>query len=401
MRDEEVRGELGLKEAKGGVPLYKGKSRAPRAGFMNELLEKITKENFMPRKKFHNLTWTQRLQIEAFLKVKLPVKKIAELIGVHQSTVYREIRRGRYVHRKKRYDFYGDPIGYHETERYSPDIAQQNAELNASSKGAPLKIGKDFAFAEYIEKQIIDEGMSPDAVIGHIRRNHLPFETSICRNTLYSYIEKGVFARLSLQHLKEKGQKKKRKKRTLQAAKPPRGTSIEQRPSEIWSRNTFGHWEMDCVCGPTREVLLVLTERQTRREIIMKMPDQCAASVVQCLNVLERKYGKLFRKIFRSITVDNGSEFSDYAGMERSVFGRGRAKRTTVYYCHPYRSCERGSNERMNREIRRKIPKGSDIGKFSDEDVRQVEAWLNGYPRRILGYASSEELFQERLAELA
>ncbi len=355
----------------------------------------------MQRKKFHNLTWTQRLQIEAALKLKTPVKKIAELIGVHQSTVYREIKRGCYVHRVKRYDFYGDFCGYRESERYSPDIAQQNAERNAASKGAPLKIGKDFAFAEYIETQIVDEGYSPDAVLGSIRRNRLPFDTSICLTTLYSYIEKGVFARLSLQHLKEKGRKKKRKKRELKAAKPPRGTSIERRPIEIWSRDTFGHWEMDCVCGPTREVLLVLTERQTRREIIMKMKDQCAASVVQCLNVLERKYGKLFRKIFRTITVDNGSEFSDYMGMERSIFGRGRGKRTTVYYCHPYRSCERGSNERMNREIRRKIPKGSDIGKFSDDDVRKIEAWLNHYPRRILGYASSEELFRERIAELA
>ena len=138
----------------------------------------------MPRKKFHNLTWTQRLQIEAAVKLKTPVKKIAELIGVHQSTVYRELKRGRYVHRKKRYDFYGDVKGYRETERYSPDIAQQNAELNASSKGAPLKIGKDFAFAEYIEKQIVDEGMSPDAVLGYIRRNHLRFVELLFTATL-------------------------------------------------------------------------------------------------------------------------------------------------------------------------------------------------------------------------
>lgn len=353
------------------------------------------------RRKFHNLTWTQRLQIEAALKLKTPVKQIAELVGVHISTVYREIKRGRYIHRERKYDAYGDFCGFRETERYSPDVAQQNAERNAASKGAPLKIGKDFVFAEYVECKIVDEGMSPDAVLGYIRRNGLPFATSICRNTLYSYIEKGVFARLTLGDLKEKGAKKKRKKRALIAAKPPRGMSIERRPPEIRDRGTFGHWEMDCVCGPTRDVLLVMTERQTRREIIMKMTDQCAASVVYCLNVLERKYGKLFRKVFKSITVDNGSEFSDYRGLERSIFGRGRGKRTTIYYCHPYRSCERGSNERMNREIRRKIPKGTDIAKLSETDVRLIEDWLNNYPRRVLGYACAEELFRERLKELA
>ena len=251
------------------------------------------------RSTFHHLSWTQRLQIEAALKLKTPIKRIAELVGVHISTVYREIKRGRYLHRERKYDVYGDFCGYRETERYSPDIAQRNAEWNAASKGAPLKIGKDHAFAEFVEHMIADEDMSPDAVLGFIRRNALPFTTSICRNTLYSYIEKGVFARLSLTNLKEKGKKKKRKKRELQAAKPPRGTSIEKRPPEIVNRAEFGHWEMDCVCGPTRGVLLVLTERQTRREILMKMKDQCAASVVHCLNVLERKYGKAFRKIFK------------------------------------------------------------------------------------------------------
>ena len=353
------------------------------------------------RRKFHNLTWTQRLQIEAALRLKTPIKQIAELIDVHISTVYREIKRGQYVHRAKKYDVYGDFCGYKETVRYSPDVARQKAERNAASKGAPLKIGKDFAFAEYVEHKIADEGMSPDAVLGYIRRNCLPFETMVCRNTLYSYIEKGVFARFSLADLKEKGAKKKRRRRVLIAAKPPRGTSIEKRPPEILSRNEFGHWEMDCVCGPTRDVLLVLTERQTRREIIMKMKDQCAASVVHCLNVLERKYGRLFRKIFKTITVDNGSEFSDYQGLERSVFGRGRGKRTTVFFCHPYRSCERGSNERMNREIRRKVPKGTDLAKLSENDVKEIETWLNYYPRRILDYACAEEIFQERLKALA
>ena len=352
------------------------------------------------RRKFTNLTWTQRLQIEAAVKLKRPVKQIAELIGVHISTVYRELKRGTYRRREKKYDYYGDFCGYRETETYSPDIAQKKAEQNATAKGAPLKIGKDFAFAEFVEHMIADEDMSPDAVLGYIRRNHLPFATMVCRNTLYSYIEKGVFARLSLVDLKEKGKKKKRGKRKVQAARPPRGTSIEKRPSQILLRRDFGHWEMDCVCGPTRTVLLVLTERQTRKEIMMKMQDQCAKSVVQCLNVLERKYGKLFGRIFKTITVDNGSEFSDYLGLERSIFGRSK-KRTAVYYCHPYRSCERGSNERMNREIRRKIPKGTDLAKLTENDVRKIEMWLNHYPRRILDYACSEELFQERLAELA
>ena len=191
--------------------------------------------------------------------------------------------------------------------------------------------------------------------------------------------------------------KKHYRKPTVKRA--PRGVSIEQRPKEIDQRNTFGHWEMDCVVGKqrTKNVLLVLTERLTRYELIFKMPNKKSESVVDCLNKLECRYGKRFRKVFKSITVDNGVEFSDYEGMRQSIFDGTRVE---LYYCHPYTSCERGSNERINRDIRRRIPKGSDISKYTDEQVQIVEDWVNAYPREIFGFASSAEKFAEQLAAI-
>ena len=156
---------------------------------------------------------------------------------------------------------------------------------------------------------------------------------------------------------------------------------------------------MDCVCGKTKSVLLVLSERLTRKEIIFKMENQKANSVVKCLNILERKFGKIFKKIFKTITVDNGSEFADFQGIEKSSYGNG--KRTSVYYCHPYCSSERGTNERLNREIRRLIPKDSDISKYSIQEIQHVEDWINNYPREILGYATSQERFEQELQKLA
>ena len=156
---------------------------------------------------------------------------------------------------------------------------------------------------------------------------------------------------------------------------------------------------MDCVCGKTKPVLLVLSERLTRKEIIFKMENQKAISVVKCLNILERRFGKTFKKIFKSITVDNGSEFADFYGIEKSSYGHG--KRTTVFYCHPYCSSERGTNERLNREIRRLIPKGSDIGKYTIQDIQRVEDWVNNYPREIFNYATSSELFEKHLQAIA
>ena len=199
---------------------------------------------------------------------------------------------------------------------------------------------------------------------------------------------------LSMKHLPIK-EKRKRYRKPV-AKRPPKGVSIETRPKEILSRKSFGHWEMDCVVGKqyTRNALLVLSERMTRYEIIMRIPNKSAETVVKSLNKLEKRFGKSFRSVFKSITVDNGSEFVDFSGLEKSIYG---GKRFPVYYCHPYTSCERGTNERLNREIRRWLPKGTDFSKVTDSFVQGVENWINSYPREIFGFATSLELFQKEL----
>lgn len=349
-------------------------------------------------RKFKHLTKTQRIQIETFLLAKIPVKKIAETLGVDNSTIYREKRRGEYQHKIMQYDYYGDVKGCKYETRYSSDIAHNKYRHNMECKGSELKIGNDYELAEFIERKIVDEHYSPLAVVGEIKKRGLQFNTTVCVNTIYNYIEKGVFSRLTLEHLPMK-EKKKKKKREVVIKRAPRGTSIERRPLEIAMRYTFGHWEMDCVCGPTLPTLLVLTERLTRKEIIVPMKNQKSESVIAVLNSLERKYGKNFKKIFKSITVDNGSEFSNYAALETSIYGKGKSKRTKLYYCHPYCSSERGTNERINREIRRLIPKGNDLGKYTAEEIQHVENWVNNYPRQVLGFATSAELFKEYLVK--
>ena len=151
--------------------------------------------------------------------------------------------------------------------------------------------------------------------------------------------------------------------------------------------------------GVTKSCMLVLTERKTRDEIIVKLKDQTAASAVEALDRLERKWGDMFGRVFRSITVDNGVEFADYEGMEKSVLREG--KRTSVFYCHPYSSWERGSNENNNRLIRRHIPKGEDFDGRQDAEIEYIEKWINNYPRGIFAYRTSAELFEEELQRLA
>ncbi len=159
------------------------------------------------------------------------------------------------------------------------------------------------------------------------------------------------------------------------------------------------NWEMDTVIGRIKgggSVLLVLTERLTRYEIIMKMKHKTAAEVVRCLSRLERKYGSRFKRVFRTITVDNGSEFMDTEGMEKSC--RTKGKRIQIFYCHPYSSWERGSNENANAIIRRFIPKGTLIEEYSEKQILKIEQWINNYPRKILGYQNARTLYEEHLS---
>jgi len=342
----------------------------------------------MLRKRNKNLSYTQRIQIETLYNSRCPRKKICEIVGIHKSTLCRELKRGAYERKSIYPDFwYGKRI-YYKTS-YSANIAQERYKRVCSAKGRPLKIGNDYEFVHYIERRVLEEKINPCAILGQIKRNKIAFKTSISRTTLYRYIRMGLFENITL--VKRKPEYKK-----LIVKRAPKGTSIERRPEVINSRTTFGHWEMDCVCGSTKSVFLVLTERLTRKEFIIKMDNQKANSVVKCLDKLEKYYGEVFYKIFKTITVDNGSEFANFYGMERSILYENK-KRTLIYYCHPYTSCERGSNERMNREIRRLVPKGTDISKISEEHTKQIENWLNNYPKSVLHYATANELFNEQL----
>ena len=346
----------------------------------------------MKQKGTKDLTMTQRRELENYLKADIPKKRIAELLGVCLATVYNELKRGQCIQRVYSYTDYWGERHYKQVMMYSADIAEYKYRLNQSSHGAPLKIGNDYELVREIERRVIHDKISPCAALGRIKREKI-CRTSISKTTLYRYIRSGyIFERITMRDVRTKI----RHYQKATVKRPPKGTSIEKRPAEIAARDTFGHWEMDCIIGKkrTKATILAFTERLTRFEIVYKMPDHKAATVVRFVNKLERRFGKNFRKIFKSITVDNGVEFSDFAGLEHSIYG---GRRTRVYYCHPYTSCERGSNERMNREIRRLIPKGTDLCGISDERVRAVESWVNNYPREIFGYATSAELFAAHL----
>lgn len=148
-------------------------------------------------KKQHYMTTDERQQLEALYTAKIPVARIAKQLGFCRQTIYNEIRIGFYEYEK---DGFLKP-------RYSAVKAQQKHDYAQTAKGRPLKIGRDRAYADYLEAKIVKARYSPAAALASARR--AGYQTRICTATLYSYIEKGVFLDLTTKHLWEKSKKKK------------------------------------------------------------------------------------------------------------------------------------------------------------------------------------------------
>ncbi len=331
-------------------------------------------------KKYTHLSERKRYKIEALLESKITIKEIALVLGCNRSTLHREIRRG--MIKRLQTDLT-------EKKKYRAHVAQADYLKRCRNRERSLKIGRDKRLEEYIRNKITRDRFSPDAVIGEIKTQGLKFEGMICTKTLYNYIDAGIFFGITHKDLWEKSRQKKRRYKTFirVTTRNRRARSIEERPTEANDRTEYGHWEGDSVKSTRRAKtgLLTLTERKTRQQMVIKVPEATQEAVQEAFDGLEKKLGGGFKIKFKSITFDNGSEFLNWQSLEASVLKPGE-QRTTIYFAHAYSSWERGTNENHNRMIRRFIPKGYDIGGFSDEEIKTIEDWMNNYPRRILGY---------------
>lgn len=331
-------------------------------------------------RKNKHLSYRERLRLEVMLKDRQSTREISETIGCSQRTVQRERQRGQIQQMTSDLEYY---------QVYDADYAQNDYTAKHEGQGASLKIGHDHALCQYIEKEIKAK-KSPDVIAKAIRQNPKKYPNPLCTKTLYNYLGKNVFLNVSYEDLTCGHYRKKHGKAVNRPSyKNLTGRSIEERPRIVDDRQEAGHWEMDLVVGKaggSKAVLLTLTERTSRREIIRKLPDKTQGSVILALDVIERQMGRRqFQKMFRTITVANGSEFLGSSEMERSCLSPKKA-RTMVYYAHPYSAYERGTNENMNRMIRRFIPKGTDIDSYTKKEIQRIENWLNNYPRKILDY---------------
>lgn len=343
------------------------------------------------RAKSKHISLVERQKIETLFKEGYSCAQIAEHIGCCKRTIEREKSRGKVLVAKTVYDEYA--VALHQTERekiyyesYAAEVAEAKSIINSTAKGRHIKLGKNYEFAEYIRKKIVNDKYSPYAALAEAKLHKKEYANLVCTKTLYNYIANGYIPGITQNNLHMRGKTPIRAYNKVRVAyNNTKGRSIEERPVKISERKEYGHWELDSVVGKGKSALVVFTEMKSRQEIIVKVPSKSQDCVKKVLDKIERELGAVkFREKFKTITVDNGSEFLSQSKLENSCINK-KKKRTTIYYCHPYSAYERGSNENANKLIRRKIPKGSDISKYSNKEIKELEDWINNYPRQILG----------------
>ena len=345
-------------------------------------------------KQYRHLTKNDRIKIESLINQKDKNGKrlfnntyIANYLGVHKSTISKELK-----NRKKEKMYIR--TGKTKTMPYTAQYAQENADFKRGLSKGEYKLRRNKKLAKFIEDKIKIDKWAPDAIVGYMK-THNYFELdgfeSITTPTIYNAIRYGIInVKLEdTRRMKYKAEYEYHNKSDLPKSKAE--YSINNRPEEIDKRLYFGHFELDTVIGTSKgnhECLMTLTERKTRFEIIFKLKGKTAEEVVNKFNKMKEFMKIHYNKIFKSITTDNGTEFSDFLNIIKDT-------KTKIYFCHPYCSGEKGTNEKHNSIIRYFIPKGTLIEKYSCKDINKIAEWMNNYPRKILNYKTPLEALQE------
>ena len=329
-------------------------------------------------RKYQHLTSEERHEIEVRLKDGWSTYKIAKHLGRAYNTIRDEIERGMvYLYNGK-------------VKRYKADKGKEVYLEHRQNSCRNYRCLETVDFLKFVESKF-KEGWSLDACVGYAKRTGEFSQTEmVCTKTLYNYVDIGLLG-IKNCDLPEKVSRNTKTKR-VRENKKKLGRSIEERPQEIDTRQEFGHWEIDSVIGKKKEgepQVMTIVERKLRMSLWIKVKAHSAEAIDEALKLLIENFGDKYKQVFKSITGDNGSEFGNLSKLEELGI--------PIYFTHPYTSCEKGTNERHNRMLRRFIPKGKSIDDYSADDIMFFADKINNLPRRILNYHTPEELFDKEL----
>ena len=323
------------------------------------------------------LTLEEREEISRGLVAQKSIRQIASQLNRSPSTISREINRN------------GGTV------RYRASLADEEA-WEKAKRPKPCKLKTHPLLVNFIEKKLRLK-WSPEQISGWLQK-------TFPKDDRYHVSHETIYKSLFIQArgvLKKELQLLLRSKRTIRRARKsslkgdglgciPNAVSIRERPASVEDRAVPGHWEGDLIEGCKGSFVATLVERQTRYVILVKVADKKSETVI---NALIEQARNLPAELYKTLTWDRGPEMKSHHKFTL-------ATDIQIYFCDPQSPWQRGSNENTNRLLRQYLPKGTNIGSHSQEELDEIARQLNTRPRKTLGYDTPAERFNECVATI-
>jgi len=310
-----------------------------------------------------HLTQQQRYHIEAYKKAGYDNSEIARDLGVHPSTIGRELKRN------------SSPV----RQRYGAKVAQEISSLRKSiNSRANKKFKNDL---EDLVVQYIELDWSPEQVSATLRIKHGLLLSFV---SIYRYIESDRQNGGELHtHLRFHGKKRRAKYGKQSKVRIKERVSISERPAIVDEKIRIGDFEIDTIIGKGKQGAITTIVDRVSAFVKISIPTSKRAEDI------ENETMRLMlphKEITHTITSDNGLEFANHKAIANTLD-------CDYYFCHPYSSWERGLNEYTNGLIRQYFPKGSSFADITSKKIQEVEDKLNHRPRKTLGWRTPYEVF--------
>jgi len=319
-------------------------------------------------REYGQLTEEDRIEIYAMKQAGKEQNKIAAELGVHPSTISRELSRNTGL------------------RGYRPKQAQQKTLHRRFTACKAVKMTPETI--DYIECKLLQEH-SPEQIAERMKLDPGWHGPAVSHERIYQHIwQDKAQGGMLYKHLRIAGTKQRRKRRN---SRDMRGTiknrvGIQERPKIVERRIRIGDWEGDTVVGKNhRGALVTLVDRKSKLTLIGKVDRYTAEAVEKTIISLM----ELLPRRNYTLTVDNGKEFASHESVADAL-------QIKVYFADPYCAWQRGLNENTNGLIRQYVPKGSNVRSLTYRQINHIMDRLNNRPRKSLGFLTPSEVFYER-----
>jgi transposase, IS30 family len=292
------------------------------------------------------------------LKNMKSIREISKILNCSHSSISREIKRNS------------------KNGIYNPAIAEKLSKERSKNCGSKGKLTLELK--EEISKRL-KKHHSPEQISGRLIKEK--YISKLSFKSIYNWISKGLIPEINKLNLRRKGKRSKESETRGKIG----GTNISERPLKVELRKELGHWEGDTILGEGR--ILTLVERVSRFTYIFKLEGKVSESVKEKIKKLRKMLPK---KLLKSITFDNGKEFSKHRGINLETL-------IEIYFANPGNPHERGTNENTNGLLREYFPKGRNLKKVDNTELSEVLLELNTRPRKCLNYNTPLEILQSYL----